>query len=142
MEISVERAELLKIKRNAENIIKAIEGVLDSSMDGSSFNRMSKTDKVEYIIDGVCAFYDIDRPTLLKKTSSGTVVNRRKYVTLLLFDYAHMDEGDIAVTMGYNRAIPYHHLKDLNDKLSDTVFGEHRMKATYKSIREYLKIEA
>ena len=141
MKLQIDRSVLMQLRMNAENTIKTIDEIMGDAMDGTSFTRMTKAEKGEYILDGVCAFYDIDRASLLKKTNATTIVTRRKYVMQALTDYAHFTEHEIAKLIGYNPQSIYYHLKDLRDKFSDSAFGDGKMQAVYHSILQYIKLE-
>ena len=139
MKVEIERASLLQIKRNAQNVIKHIEDVLAGIDDGSSFERMTHQEKADFILDGTCAFFNVTKQDLLKRTNNSTTISRKKYLIYLLHVYVHWVYQDISDYLGYvSHATAYKHIEDMKLRLSEGHFGDGVIRNTYASLIEYI----
>ena len=130
--------ELKSIKRTLEKLIERI----DESFKGNSevsFNQMNKQEQTDYILDGLCDFWGIPRKALLNK--SNAIANKRGYACVLLRDYINMTRTETARIMGYtNHSSVSTVLQKMDENLSSEPWGDSRMRAVYKNIKEYLNL--
>lgn len=132
--------DLRSIRNSLKKLVGRIDIILEDKDDGESFEKMTMSEKEDYIIKNACIFWGIEKKDLLKKNN--TLAKRRGYVCVLLRDYAHMGQEDIGMALKYNNHSSItKQLKNMDEKLSSEPWGDGRMRAVYKSILEYLNLK-
>lgn len=95
----------------------------------------------EYIIDGVCDFYGIDRNYLRTYHRNKNLVERRRMAIRLLHLYTDCNLNQIAKLVGLrNHATVLHHIKQADLLLSKEFYGNDEIKRTYKQLLNHLKL--
>ena len=95
----------------------------------------------EFILDGVCSFYEIDRNNLRTYRRNKKLVERRMITIRLLHLYTDRTLKQIAELVGYkNHATVFHHLKQADLLLSKEFYGNDEIKRTYKQLLNHLKL--
>jgi chromosomal replication initiation ATPase DnaA len=134
----MKEAELRSIKRVLEGLVQRIDHALNDET-ATPFKEMTAKQQSDYIIDGVCDFWEIDRKELLKKNNG--VAGRRRYAAVLMRDYASMSQEDMASVLGYeNHSNLNRALKRMDEKLSEESWGDSRMRAIYENLIKYLNL--
>jgi chromosomal replication initiation ATPase DnaA len=96
----------------------------------------------DLIINGVCSYYGISKDTLKKRARTAYLVSRRRIATKLLHEYTSKNLQDIANILGYrNHATIIHHLRRIDEELSDNVYGNNKLKAEYKAVLNHLNLQ-
>jgi chromosomal replication initiation ATPase DnaA len=134
----MKEAELRSIKRVLEGLVQRIDHALNDET-ATPFKEMTAKQQSDYIIDGVCDFWEIDRKELLKKNNG--VAGRRRYAAALMRDYTDMTQDEMAKALGFeNHSNLNTSLKRLDEKMSEESWGDSRMRAIYKNLIKYLNL--
>ena len=95
----------------------------------------------DYIVTGVCDFYNISRDELRIKNRAKEIVRKRRMAIKLLNKYTKKSTTYIALNLGFkNHATVIHHLKSINDELSDNYYGYSDTKAEYRELVKFLRL--
>lgn len=131
------KQDLLIIKRALQKQIDRIDDLLDNKKP--EFLKLPPREKVEYLIKGVCDFWDMEEKDLFKKNN--TIAQRRGYLAFLLRDYTEIGYEDMAKILHHaNHSTTLTSLKNMDDKLSNKPYGDSRMRAIYENLIEYLEL--
>jgi chromosomal replication initiation ATPase DnaA len=134
----MKEAELRSIKRVLEGLVQRIDHALEGK-EQTPIKNMTVQQQSDYILDGVCDFWEISRKELLKKNN--VTARRRRYAAALMRDYASMSQEDMASVLGYeNHSNLNTSLKRLDEKMSEESWGDSRMRAIYKNLIKYLNL--
>ena len=95
----------------------------------------------DYIVNGVCDFYNISRDELRIRNRAKEIVRKRKMVIKLLNRYTKKSTTFIALHLGFrNHATVIYHLKAINDELSDNFYGYSDTKKEYRELVKFLRL--
>jgi len=129
--------ELKSIRRSLDGIIERIDSILEE--EKPSFGGMTLTEQIDYIIDGVCDFWDIPRKELLKKNN--IMARRRQYAIMLIRDYTAASQKEMANAVGLTQSnSAYKAIVSMEEKLSNQPWGDSRMRRIYESLIRYLEL--
>lgn len=132
-------ASIKRMRLNAERVVIDCDKILDKFAPKTTFENMLMEEKVNFIMDGVCSFFDITREDLIKKANIRYLTMRKKYVIKLLYDYAKIDYGDIAELLDFaNHSSVGTHYNDICNLTDNTPFADDRIRGKYESILTYL----
>lgn len=126
--------ELQMLRESLVQTIKKIDKVLaGKDIKGKTL--------ADYILNGICAYYKIDRLTLRKLGRNPKMVERRKFAVYILKRYTDRTLQEIADMVGYEQhGTVDHHIKDMEQLLSGEVYGDKEIKATYKKLLKHLNL--
>lgn len=135
------RSQLISLKKRLQKDIDTLDILLGT--DGKSswevFQNMNKWDQGQYIISGVCDFYEITKKDFLKKSANALIVRRRQYALQIMNDYTELEQELMADLLGFHtHANANIALQNMADWLSPEAYGRAKMRAVYQSIVEYL----
>jgi len=134
----MEEQELRNIKRELERLIKRIDNIL-SDEKRLPLAEMTPNQKIDFFINGVCAFWEMSRHDLFRQ--SNAMARRRHYTATLMKNYTPLTLAEIASALHYsNHSNISSAVSALRDKLSDEPWSDSRMKAVYRSLVEYLEL--
>ena len=131
------KQDLLIIKRSLLKQVEKIDKLLED--ERPAFEKLTISEQVEYILNGVCDFWGIEMKELLKKNNR--VAYRRSYAAVLLRDYTGLINADIARELKYsNHSTALSAINKMDDKLSNKVYGDSRVRAIYENLIDYLEL--
>jgi len=131
------KQDLLTIKRSLLKQIEKIDKLLED--EKPAFEKLPQSEQVEYILYGVADFWDIGLKDLLKKTR--VMASKRNYAAILLRDYTDLTNADIARELRYtNHSTAWTNIDKMDDKLSNKVYGDSRVRAIYENLIDYLEL--
>lgn len=136
--LTMKEQDIIGVRRSLELLIERIDIILGDNGQ-KPFEKMNIYEKEDYIINGLCNFWGIQKRDLLKKNNS--LASRRGYAAILLRDYANMGQEEIGGCLGYsNHSSVTKLLTNMDQKLSEEFWGDSRMRAVYKNIVKYLNL--
>ena len=127
--------ELAGIKHQLEDVITKIDDIIGENV--IPFNKMTIHEQEDYIIEGACAFWGVSPKNLMLKTDAPR--RTRKYLCVLLEEYTNTGREKIASMLHYKeQSTVTHHIRDMEEKLSDKPWGDTRMRAIYGNLVKHL----
>jgi len=142
-QITVDKFDLTTLRRRLASALDDLDSILkgEALKQTPVFDSLSKQERIQYITHGVTRFYDISKADLAKRTNNPYAVQRRHYVSKILYDYVPLGYDEIAKCLGYsNHTAVLAGVQKMNDYLSDEVYGDSRVKATWNSLVGYLEL--
>ena len=141
-DITVTPATLRAMKRDMLNFIETLDKALELSGEviDTDFDSLPLAEKTTYIIDGSCRFFGIRQEDLFKRVNTGRVVQKKRYIAKLLMDYAYMRQVDVADLIGLSRSAVANTAIKLEEQLSESAFGDSRVRTVWASLLAYLKL--
>ena len=127
-----------------QEAISELNGVLDK-LNGLVSDKNNKEHlknaSWEYILNGVCLFYGIERSYLRLNKRNREIIERRQITSRLLHEFTNLTSMQIAELLGYkNHATVLHHLKKVDGLLSNEFYGNVEIKKTYQQLLNHLKL--
>lgn len=103
---------------------------------------IKKEDRVRYVIESICDFYGVDRPTLLKRYRDSKYANRKKLTIKLLKDVADISFLEIAEELGSRNsdASCRFSYENITSDLAEGSYGNKELKKEYKELLKYLRV--
>jgi chromosomal replication initiation ATPase DnaA len=99
-----------------------------------------KQDRIDYIVNGVCEYYDITRDALMKRYRSPQRHNRKRIAIKLLADVANCTLADIKETFGTTSTTAvYFSLQGIREDLS-SAYNNLDLKKEYNDVVKYLRL--
>jgi len=130
--------ELKSIKRTLEGLIKRIDNVLDKENE-TPLKDMTPMQKGEYVVHGVCDFWEMSKEDFLKKNNS--MGRRRQYAAALMRDYTTLTQREIAGLLGMKHSnSAFKSISVMDELLSDQSWGDGRARGIYESLIKYLEL--
>ena len=127
-------SELLALRQSLVMAIKRI----DKTLAGKSTKGKTLAD---YILNGVCAYYNIRPVDLRQVVRKPTLVARRRIAICLLKRYTDRTLQEIADMVGYKKHdLVLYHYKEAEQLLSDEFYGDKGFKKTYQKILKQLDL--
>lgn len=130
-----------------EELIVRLNGVIQDLYSLLPFESKNKDIKPEYLLhhdyllDGICDYYGIDRHELQTYRRQKQLVTRRKLASRILYMYSDRTLAQVASLVGYtNHATVLHHIKKSEEELSNDYYGNDDIKKTYSQLLNHLKL--
>lgn len=137
--MEINKNELQILFNKISSLQKQVAKLMDKPNKPFNYHLLPLKDRVEYIVDGVCRFYDIEREDLKKRST--VMIKRRHYAARLLRDYTPLNQMEIATILGYkNHSNVNINLQRMDEKMSSEPWGDSRMRAVYDSLIEFLAL--
>ena len=125
--------ELLLIKDQLRDILGQIDKLLP--------DKDLTTPLPEDILNGICAFYHTDIDTLRRPLKKIEYVRRKKITCYILYHHCHATQEKIADLLNLEcHSTVLHHIKHVEDLLSNRIYGDDNMKRLYKQLLNHLKL--
>jgi len=104
---------------------------------------MTNPEKVDYILDGICTYFGVEKKAMCNKNYSRShIFDKKRYAMVILYDYTACSFGDIKRLLGYHAAtVILYHYKNLKQELSGELYGSEKVKRTYNDLLTYLKLK-
>jgi chromosomal replication initiation ATPase DnaA len=96
-----------------------------------------KKDRIEYVLDGLCRYYDISRDELMRKTGHGKDCMRKRYAVKILRDEADCSLKDIM--FAYNNKDEAN-IWFLYQRITEDMAYDKSMNQVYNNILNFLEI--
>lgn len=98
---------------------------------------IKRQDRIDYVINGVCDYYNIAKDDLM--TISSTQFNRRRMTIKILRDIADVPFKDICASFARNSIPATSRIyAEVSDDLNPYCYGNKELKAEYKDILKHL----
>lgn len=131
----MEKSELRIIKKQLERVIERIDSHLNEG--NKNVRDMSTQEQADYIIDGACAFWGIERKELLRRSTQ--IGLKRKYLCALFNEYTNIGREEMARLLHYReQSTTTKNIRDMEDRLSNKSWGDGRMRSIYDNLVDYL----
>lgn len=100
-----------------------------------------KKDRINYVLNGVCSFYDISREELASYRRNPKKHNRKRLTIKVLYDIADICHREIAehFTRTSLWAVQQSY-SSISDDLAENTYGNKELKQEYKELLKYLGV--
>jgi hypothetical protein len=102
-----------------------------------------KIDRIDYILSGLCEYWDITLDELFHYARTPFKVNRKRIAMLLLYDVADCSFKDVVSAMNYsstNVGTIYNHLVHIRAAIDPDTNGNTELKIEYSRILKHLNL--
>lgn len=100
-----------------------------------------KKDRIEYLVSGLCRYYNISPHELFKRHKKKELTVRKSIAIKLLKDVADCTYEDLCkITKNSGISSMVTHYMDITDSLSPDSYGNKELKKKYLEILDYLKL--
>lgn len=100
-----------------------------------------KKDRIDYIVNGICGFYNIKQNELFRYYRSAQKTKRKKFAVKLLREVADCSFEEIAqISKNISRSGICQSYNAFNDDISLNSYGNKELKKEYLEILDYLKL--
>jgi chromosomal replication initiation ATPase DnaA len=126
--------ELQELRRVFVSSIKKLDKVMGArDLKGKTLARR--------IFNDLCRYYKVTPAEMRTYRRKPELVHRKKIAAYLLRNYTDRSYQEIAYILGYDRhATVLFHVRDVENMLSDEVYGNKQFKVEYKKIIERLNL--
>ena len=141
--MSLEMDRLVGMKDDLTRALSRINDLiaLQDIKDNMPFDKMSKDDKKEYILNGMSKFFGIPKDRLFSSFRHKPVTTRKKYASKLLTQYAGFIQEDLFEMLGYtNRSSISNAIDKLDEWLLPKPFGNDEVKEEWDNLLLYLQL--
>lgn len=135
-----EKKEIDLIKEQLSSILLKLESLgVHQSLPSLI---IKKEDRIRYVVESVCDFYGVDRPTLLKRYRDSKYANRKKLTIKLLRDVADISFLEIAEELGSRNSDNSCRFSydNITSDLAEHSYGNKELKKEYKELLKYLRV--
>ena len=98
---------------------------------------ISKEDRIDFVLSGICAFYGITLSELKKRARNPRKTLRKKIAIKILRDIADVRLIDCMFALGGKSESA---IWQLYDSISEDLCGITEIKTEYESVRKYLRV--
>jgi hypothetical protein len=102
-----------------------------------------KKDRIDYILSGICDYYNITKEELCHYARSPQKVLRKQIAMKILHEIADCSFKETMYAMNYkegNEGAIFQHLSKFNDALDSMTTGSKLIKSEYKNVLNHLKL--
>ncbi len=133
------RSKLIKLKKNMDVMRLEIDNILQGKDEMLVLDDGST--KADDIVKAVCFYFNITPEQLKEYTRKREIIQRKQITIKLLKDQCGLSLNQMASILGYeNHATVIHHLKEINQAVSGTVYGNKDTENHYKNVCELLGV--
>jgi len=101
---------------------------------------IKREDRIKYILQGVCDFYNITQEELVSYTRTGKF-NRKKIAIKLLYDVADITYKDIMKAFDRTSWVAvWQAYQNITEDLDESSYGNKELKKEYKELLSYLNL--
>lgn len=139
----MEMDRLVGMRDDLTNALSRINDLitLQDIKDNMPFDKMSKADKKEYILDGMSTFFGISKDRLFSSFRHKPVTTRKKYAAKLLSQYAGFIQEDLFELLGYTeRSSVSNAIAKLDEWLLPKPFGNDEVKDEWDNLLLHLQL--
>jgi chromosomal replication initiation ATPase DnaA len=136
--------ELRLIRSSLADAVKKIDRIIATDKVKSMPKKVLQYQEVDSVINGICSYYGITRKELQGRGRKPERVARKKIAIKVLSIYTRATHEKIASELGFKSSISgksslvCHHLKDINNLLSNEVYGDKEVKKQYTELIKHL----
>jgi len=134
--------ELSKLRNSLASAVRTIDAIVGHKNLTKPPREIKKYVDIDYIVNGVCSYYDITIEDLRTYRRNPALVERRKITAFLLRKYTKASLALISTTLGYRSngctILPF--LKDMEMSLTNEMYGDKNIINTYKELLTYLNL--
>ena len=128
---SFSNAELQQMRNEHLDMANKIEAILKSSFVANP--------RADQIIAGICDYFHITYDQLKIRSRNSGIVAKRQITAHVLRNYTMASHYRIATLLGYrNHATVIHHVRAMDNSLSEKAFGDAKVRQQYQNILDYL----
>jgi len=103
---------------------------------------LTQPQKIDYVLTKGCEYLGLDKESLsISYTRSGSKWEKKRYLAPILYRHTVATYNEIAKLLGYksHRSVVLH-IQQVDDELTDRVYGSPKTKAIYKELLAYLNL--
>jgi hypothetical protein len=141
--MSLEMDRLVGMRDDLRNALSRIDDLikLQDIKDNMPFDKMSKEDKKEYILNGMSTFFGIPKDRLFSSLRHKPVTTRKKYASKLLTQYVGIVQEELFEMLGYtNRSSVSNAIDKLDEWLLPKPFGNDEVKEEWDNLLLHLQL--
>ena len=138
-DVNREIGQEYKIREAIDILNEAIEKL--SKILDEPLEKTTRPVSSEFIIDGVCDYFHIDKETLMACKRDRKLVEKRQLTATILHQHTNLTLREIAELLGYrNHSTIIHHVKNMSNYILGEYYGYDDLKKTYRQLLIHLKL--
>jgi chromosomal replication initiation ATPase DnaA len=99
-----------------------------------------KKDRIEYILSGICDYYDMRRSDFIKYVRRPERFNRKRIAMQILYDIADCSLKDVRTAMGYSPSTDVSNVQRQIVNLREDLLYNKSLNKEYKNVLNHLKL--